>query len=354
MALQATMLMVGIIAASVFALRRRVLSPWTRVGVVLTACAVPLWTLNGLRPLEFNTLLTTAMTYVFAIHLVSIVAMPGFPTMSARAYFGGLVWYAFPLVERSPAQRKEGLLRAFVQSVGCALLKLLCGLYLREFLLVLLADGAQITMVKNSSALTTLGAALYFCLILCSTWTNDVMQAIVPLITAGRYSVLSFDDWCLTSTSIGEFWGRRYNRIVSTLLRERVYEPLQALAGWSKEAASLASFAASALFHAHLSHTTFRAASAQTAAMFLLQGMGILTERRLGIRRRGAVVGWAWTASFIAATGPLFFGLFVRAGAPFLAGMPPFTLFDAARPWILKNVPLPPLPIAARVTGQAD
>lgn len=336
------------IAVAAFALRKRVYSPAVRATIVLVACTGPLAALNRLPPFQFNTLIKTALAHLLVIYLVSVVAMPGFEAACARDFFGGLAWPVLPLRERGPAERQKSRrsrLRESGLHLGYAAFKLLCGIYLRESLLAFLEEGAQLEAVKGSLALTTLGAALYFVLILCTTLSNDILQAVVPLITEGRYGVLTFEKACLASTSLGEFWGRRYNLVVSTLLRERIYQPLRSLAGWSKGSANMASFAASALLHAHLAHTTFRAAPLQTAAMFLLQGVGIAAERRLGIRRLGAVLGWAWTASYIAATGPLFFGLFVHAGAEFLKALPPFAALDFVHPWLITHIPLFPLPL---------
>ncbi|KAK9151464.1 hypothetical protein Syun_009773 [Stephania yunnanensis] len=63
-----------------------------------------------------------------------------------------------------------------------------------------------------------------------------------------------FDEPYL-STSLQDFWGRRWNLMVSSILRSSVYEPVRSIAGlvvgkrWGSACAMLASFVVSALMH---------------------------------------------------------------------------------------------------------
>ncbi len=107
------------------------------------------------------------------------------------------------------------------------------------------------------------------------------------------------------SRSVQEFWGERWNRIVSTWLGETFFRPLArrrhpALGGF-------AAFFASALLHAYI---VLVAASLGEAlvmlAYFVTQAAVIGLERVLGTRRWAPWLGRVWTITWMLATAPLF------------------------------------------------
>ncbi len=103
--------------------------------------------------------------------------------------------------------------------------------------------------------------------------------------------------------SIAEFWGRRWNRIVSSVLHARAFAPLSRR---STTLAIVAAFALSAAMHAYLiGIATGLGAALAWAAFFLLQPLGILAERRLGVRRWAPWAGHAWTITVIGLLSPL-------------------------------------------------
>lgn len=59
----------------------------------------------------------------------------------------------------------------------------------------------------------------------------------------------AMDNPLLESTSPTDFWGRRWNTVVHTVLKNGVYKPLRKCALLPREAAVLATFVASGLFH---------------------------------------------------------------------------------------------------------
>ena len=112
------------------------------------------------------------------------------------------------------------------------------------------------------------------------------------------------------SRSIAEFWGRRWNRVVSRILRERCFEPL---ARRSARLGLVAVFAASALIHAYAAGVALdTVAAASWAAFFLAQPALIAAERRIGARRWTEPGGRVWTAAALAVVAPLFLEPFVR------------------------------------------
>ncbi|KAL6654876.1 hypothetical protein ACP70R_008341 [Stipagrostis hirtigluma subsp. patula] len=85
------------------------------------------------------------------------------------------------------------------------------------------------------------------------------------------------------STSLTDFWGRRWNLVVSAVLRASVYDPLRRRAG--KEAGIMATFLVSGLMHEVVVYCfTLRPPTGELAAFFLLHGACRVAEERCSRR----------------------------------------------------------------------
>ncbi len=105
--------------------------------------------------------------------------------------------------------------------------------------------------------------------------------------------------------SVGEFWSRRWNRIVGGWLRARIFLPLARAR--SRPLALVGTFAFSALIHAYLVAAPLgRNAVVSMSLFFLLQGIAVLVEHRLHVQRWRPRVARAWTLSILIASSPLF------------------------------------------------
>jgi hypothetical protein len=109
----------------------------------------------------------------------------------------------------------------------------------------------------------------------------------------------------LRSTSLAEFWGKRWNLGFRQLSYELIFRPLHRALG--AEAAGLLVFLVSGLIHDLVISLPARAGYGLPTAYFLLQGAGITIEhtrfgKRLGLGR--GVQGWLFMAVFV--TGPVF------------------------------------------------
>ncbi len=114
----------------------------------------------------------------------------------------------------------------------------------------------------------------------------------------------------IAATTLGDFWGQRWNRIVSGLLREVVFFPVARRAG--AQAALLAVFLYSGLYHEMAS---FTAGSGYGGPMlyFLLQYLGVAIESIRPVRRRLRDHPWLgrlWTLAVV--VGPV--GLLLHQG----------------------------------------
>jgi hypothetical protein len=106
------------------------------------------------------------------------------------------------------------------------------------------------------------------------------------------------------ATSLSDFWSRRWNSIINTLLREHVYRPF---ANRGAVAAMTATFVASAALHAYLVGMLLdTAATLAWIAFFLAQPALMWVERRLRVRRWRPAWGRAWTLGALALLFPLF------------------------------------------------
>ena len=124
------------------------------------------------------------------------------------------------------------------------------------------------------------------------------------------FAVEKLWDCPVAATSLGDFWGRRWNRIVSGFLREVVFTPVARRAG--ARAALLAVFLYSGLYHEMVSFMAGSGYGGPTA-YFLVQYLGVAAENSGPGRRvlRGRPwLGRAWTLAVVVA--PL--GLLLHRG----------------------------------------
>lgn len=125
----------------------------------------------------------------------------------------------------------------------------------------------------------------------------------------------------LTSRSLTELWGKRWNLGFRTLSHTWVFQPLQKRSG--PVAGTLGAFLASGLLHEVVISVPAKAGYGLPTAYFLLQGLGVVFEQSNSAQRLGlghGARGWLWTA--VIAAGPvyaLFHPWFVmRVIVPFL------------------------------------
>jgi len=111
--------------------------------------------------------------------------------------------------------------------------------------------------------------------------------------------------------SVREFWGSRWNRIVSSWLYARVHRPLarRGLAGPGMAAA----FVVSALMHLYVAYPLLGPRwSLLVAFYFLVQGALALVEGPLRVARWPRVVARAWTIVVMSVTSPIMSEAFLR------------------------------------------
>ena len=125
----------------------------------------------------------------------------------------------------------------------------------------------------------------------------------------------------LSSHSLSEFWGKRWDLGFRQLSHEFIFQPLHRVVGtrW----AMLLVFLLSGLIHESVISVPARGGYGLPTAYFLLQGIGVLMERsRIGqlLHLRGGLPGWTFMAVVTAAPAYwLFHHLFVlRVALPLM------------------------------------
>lgn len=105
--------------------------------------------------------------------------------------------------------------------------------------------------------------------------------------------------------SVQEFWGERWNRTVSAWLAEHCMRPLARVR--RAHLGVFVAFVASAILHAYL---TLIAIGVPMACVmlgyFLVQGLLVLVELRVGVTKWRPAAGHAWTIGVMVATSPMF------------------------------------------------
>ncbi len=105
------------------------------------------------------------------------------------------------------------------------------------------------------------------------------------------------------STGLGDFWGNRWNRAFSDWARYFIFHPLKRKLGLV--AGTMSGFLISGLAHELVISVPARGSYGQPTLYFLLQGIGLLIEKQLQLRRRGHAKIWLWL--FVLAPAPLLF-----------------------------------------------
>ncbi|KAK3157898.1 hypothetical protein QOZ80_2AG0129920 [Eleusine coracana subsp. coracana] len=122
------------------------------------------------------------------------------------------------------------------------------------------------------------------------------------------------------SSSLRDFWGRRWNLMVPSVLRPAVFLPARALLGGAAAAGVLATFLVSGVMHELMFYYIMRARpTGQVTAFFLLHGACAAAEgwwaRHAGRWRPPRVVAVPATLAFVAGTAFwLFFPAMVKGG----------------------------------------
>nr|GMD04917.1 acyl-CoA--sterol O-acyltransferase 1-like [Ipomoea batatas] len=148
---------------------------------------------------------------------------------------------------------------------------------------------------------------IYLVLDLSLTAISAVVKAAGPVLSKGGLLKLEppFDDPYL-ATSLQDFWGRRWNLMVTNILRPAVYDPVRAAAAWilpgkwAALPAVVATFLVSGIMHEAVFYNIGRVKpSGEVMCFFLIHGVCLAME----IGAKKAINGRFWLPGFV--SGPL-------------------------------------------------
>jgi predicted DCC family thiol-disulfide oxidoreductase YuxK len=252
----------------------------------------------------------------------AFVAAWVFMWLMAVAIFFGCKWLTL-----GRATQRAGRMRPFR---AAAYLFAWPGMDAARFLSPELATPASRTAMMKNAALaavrTLLGALLLFAVArhatepLLAGWIG--MVGMILVLHFGLFEIASIGwrslrvdappimDHPLRSTSVSDFWGRRWNAAFNDLAVRLVFRPVARSTGTF--GATLIAFGVSGLIHELVISLPAGAGFGLPTAYFLLQGLAVLAERKWTVLRSG-IPGWCFTMIVVA--GPaywLFHPPFVR------------------------------------------
>lgn len=70
-------------------------------------------------------------------------------------------------------------------------------------------------------------------------WGTDIQSVVINVLSGGRLEMLYMHNNPFLSSSLRDLWGRRYNLLINSLLKETAYIPAQTYYAYSKQVASI-------------------------------------------------------------------------------------------------------------------
>lgn len=171
----------------------------------------------------------------------------------------------------------------------------------------------------NSAMRTIVGGASVYFFVDAAARLSEVALALLGI------DLGTLHDAPILALSVTEFWGRRWNRSVHQWLDEIAFRPAMRLvvrrrpksrgrASLALATGVMAAFAASAFLHGVPILVVATAPyAAAMAAFFLIHGLVVVAEPRLGVARWSPPFARAWTLGVFAVTAPLFVEPLLRA-----------------------------------------
>lgn len=288
------------------------------------SAAITYWNCRSIPSGSFSGMMRCAFLWMSSIRLVDLMTRPDEErkNLTLLQYAGKFAYFALPISPNPNPRPMKQMLQFQAYHLALALSKVASAHFLRSWLLrcVLLAGGGQV--IRQHYLLTVQFTAILTVITFLSTAMNDLQIVFVSAITGDAYRVLEFSRWPILARSFREFWGVRYNRLVSALLKDSVFRPLKEL-GLSNTLAALATFGVSAALHTHVAHVCLREGELSSFLFFTIHGLLCALETHLGRAITNSPLWGVFTQATFWLTSPLYMGLFVYALPAWLLNNPP-------------------------------
>lgn len=303
-------------------LLRHIRDNLTRATLTLVPCIA--LTYFGCRDLPQISMMSVVLVSLYWMVSIRIVQMVIFYPQEVRPFYSfvfNLVWTLFPIIPSNSREKQWPVVFDLISGI-----------------VKLILNHWIIRWLSNCEPSENYARSMMACFsILTASHTSDITIAFVRLLSRDKYTLLSMSNFPLFSKSLREFWGRRYNRLASSVFHEAIFTPVKQYLS-SPAIAALAAFIFSGLLHAHIALVVLNDTQAvwTTLAFFVLHGILCCAESYLSIPLP-APLGWFLTHMILFFTLPLCTGPSTRNGPAFFKNSPP-PLFDA--PW-LPQLPIP-------------
>ena len=295
----------------------------TLVRIILTCMPCIVLTYIGARslpPHHIFSVFAITVYWMVSIRLVHFTVLSPDKLLTFPSFALKCLWILFPIIPCQPVEHQWSITFYLISGV----VKFVLNCWLHRWLLICEANDNYIRVI------------IYFLSILTFSYVIDIQTVLVRIITRDKYTLQWLNNFPFLSQSIREFWGRRYNQLIGTILKESVFRPLSPYIS-SRLVAALITFIISGLFHVHIAVVVFGDVSSvlPTFACFFLNGIACSAEAHLPIKLP-PLFGWLVTHSVLLMTAPMCLGPFARDKAVFF-GVDALTFYG--NQWI------PPLPM---------
>ncbi|CAF3324675.1 unnamed protein product [Rotaria socialis] len=262
----------------------------------MVTCEVP--------PLLMTSMLAVTYCWLASIRLIHLTILSPNQCSTLRSFIFKFLWMFFPIVPCAPDYKEQWPI--FYDLISGAV-KLLVNHWMYRWLLTCPGSDSYARLI------------MFYIYALAFTFLSDFQSAILRTVTRDKYMLKSITNVPLISRSLREFWGRRYNQLIGTILRESVFQPALQHSS-SPSVAALIVFLVSGLLHVHLAFITFGdfRDTMSTMTFFLLHGLACTIAAHTPFRLR-APVSWFLTLFFLVVTAPLQNGSFTKLGPDYYA-----------------------------------
>ena len=301
---------------------RSISSTFIRIHFTIIPCVLlTYYTSRNLPEYEAVSSLIIILSWMISIRLVHLTIFATDKQLTFRSFIGKVFWMLFPVLPIASKRNEWPIKYYFILIVS----KVLFSHWIYRCLLMCETGVSYGRVLMFYGFLTTTSHPL------------DVAAILVRILSGNRYTVESFTNFPLFSLSVREFWGQRYNRILGTILKESIFEPIRSIFS-SPTIAGLTTFVVSGLLHIHIAFIIFGGTSflLSTFLLFLIHGLACSLETKVKIQFP-KYIQLLLTFIFLLLTAPLSFEPSLRKESPFLLKNPP-PLYNVN--WIPK-LPVP-------------
>ncbi|CAF0977235.1 unnamed protein product [Rotaria sordida] len=240
---------------------------------------------------RFNTLalLTIVICWLMSIRLIALTSFSTRTPLTFQSFLLKTLWMCFPILPKKTAQNQWPI----IYSIILIIIKLLINHWIYRWFL------------KCEMGVSYQRIFIFYLSLMTISYVIEIEMIFVRILTLDKYTLESFTNFPIFSTSLREFWGRRYNRIMHTIFKESIFEPIR-LEFSSSTIGALTTFIINGLLHVHIVLGSFDDKSSlfPTFMFFLLHGIACSIETKMKIQLP-KYVGWIITFIFLLITSPL-------------------------------------------------